>query len=498
MKKAILGMKTLNITQGYDIGTHKGTNALDLAGEDTGRDVWRSKCYWKCLNIKPYSTTGFANTCFFGTCDADGNMIKVNTPARGDLVLTLALTHDLKIRVEVGKVYEGDQIIYMEGTTGQATGNHIHTEVCEGWVTEKVKNSAGYWSLPKTLPIHECLYLMEGYNVVKNDGGYLWTWTASVETEEKKIPFGLSQHEISGCPVYLYKLDKKKTTITQRENEKPITLKTAVGGKRLTSSYTFDRHVPSYIYVKNIETGDPIFAMPYCYFEDHKTYANYGQIYGRCQGENVNRAPDQYGYLDTVIDTDFNMIQGDHESQMASWEHLDDYLIGVSSALVLYREGVPRKLYSDAVGWGKYTTPKTQTILAQDSESILIGVVDGNILPQTVADWLHDFGCQKVEFGDSGGSAYAYYLEGNDPLVNKVGWYSPSQIGIKILEVPCKLLRSPVDGEVVETVDIGNYLTLKEISEKELKDGYKWAKVDSYVNHDLYAQINFSRMRFEV
>lgn len=51
---------------------------------------------------------------------------------------------------------------------------------------------------------------------------------------------------------------------------------------------------------------------------------------------------------------------------------------------------------------------------------------------------------------------------------------------------------------MVETVDIGNYLTLKEISEKELKDGYKWAKVDSYINHDLYAQINFSRMRFEV
>lgn len=44
MQKAVLGMKTLNVTQKmYTDYSHKGIPALDITGEDTGRDVWRAK-----------------------------------------------------------------------------------------------------------------------------------------------------------------------------------------------------------------------------------------------------------------------------------------------------------------------------------------------------------------------------------------------------------------------------------------------------------------------
>ena len=38
MEKAKFPMPTMTITQGYDMGTHKGAYALDMAGEDAGID----------------------------------------------------------------------------------------------------------------------------------------------------------------------------------------------------------------------------------------------------------------------------------------------------------------------------------------------------------------------------------------------------------------------------------------------------------------------------
>ena len=204
MQNAILGMRYLNVTQGYfSQYTHKGLYQIDLAGMDSGIDTWRSKMYLKCLNILPYETTGFANTVFFGTCDADGNMAEVHTPALGNVVLTLAMTHDNTISssIKIGSVYSGDDMIYEEGTKGNATGNHIHLEIATGWVTSKVKFTGNQyyngsaWAMKGLVKPEEALFLLNGYHETPiNTGGYNWQWVDSIEyTPEPEGPITINE-----------------------------------------------------------------------------------------------------------------------------------------------------------------------------------------------------------------------------------------------------------------------------------------------------------------
>lgn len=203
MQNAILGMRTINVSQGnYSNYSHKGINALDLAGEDTGKDVWRAKNRWKCVNVLPYSTTGFANTCLFSPCDELGNLVEVNTPS-GVKPLTIALTHDNTIRVQKGKIYNLDEYIYLEGTAGNATGNHIHAESCFAFVTSKVKLTGSQyyggaaWVLPNAVPLNEALFLLVGYNKVKYGGLYEWKTVDSVEYEEKEMVINEGENKVT-------------------------------------------------------------------------------------------------------------------------------------------------------------------------------------------------------------------------------------------------------------------------------------------------------------
>lgn len=213
MQNAILGMRTINVSQGNnawipskgyfsDNASHMGINALDLAGEDTGADVWRAKNRWKCVAVLPYSTTGFANTCLFSPCDEFGNLVEVNTPS-GIKPLTIALTHDDTIRVEVGKVYEGEIFIYREGVTGKVTGAHIHGEACFAFVTSKVKLTGSQyyggaaWVLPDAVPLHEALFLLNGYNIIKDGGGYDWQWVDTIESEEKPMVINEGENRVT-------------------------------------------------------------------------------------------------------------------------------------------------------------------------------------------------------------------------------------------------------------------------------------------------------------
>ena len=232
------------------------------------------------------------------------------------------------------------------------------------------------------------------------------------------ITYGLTKTTINGVRAFVYKINKSKVGIRQVANTPLYTVKTlaaAVGGKKLTSYYSSNRKVPSYIDIYNKATGKTILAFPFSYFNNHSSQANYGEIYGRCQGENIDNRPDQTDYLDMVIDNNMIMHCGDNNGQFNSWDWTN-VLVGTSPALILRRDGVARKLYSKAVGWGKYTTANTQTVLASDGDNIIAVIVDGKVLPQKVCDYLMaNAVCTDICFGDSGGSAYAYYHAENEP-----------------------------------------------------------------------------------
>lgn len=216
MQNMIMGMRTLNISQGYNTSyTHKNLLAWDLAGEDTGIDTFRAKNYLKVLAILPYKTTGFANTVIFGTSDQYGNPAYVHTPRIGDQILSIAMTHDNAIAsyIKVGAVFGNDEMIYEEGTTGQSTGNHIHLEVGLGWQYKKVHLYGDYYDgsvycLQNLVKPEDAIFLLNGYNRVFNNKGYNVQWCDSVDGGDKlMIAYGLNEVTWNNNKVYIYKQD---------------------------------------------------------------------------------------------------------------------------------------------------------------------------------------------------------------------------------------------------------------------------------------------------
>ena len=163
--RLIFGMKCLNVSQigsGYDGKNHYShvSYEVDLAGMDTGADVWRNKMpntLWYCAGAWGNAKTG--NTRFFWSCDKNGKAKKVLCADGYLRYITLALTHSRR-SFTVGHYYKYDEIMYQEGTSGYATGNHIHLEICAGHVRTKYRNRAGGYNLANMLPANRMMFLI--------------------------------------------------------------------------------------------------------------------------------------------------------------------------------------------------------------------------------------------------------------------------------------------------------------------------------------------------
>lgn len=183
--RAIFGMKCLNVSQigsGYDGRNHYShvSYEVDLAGMDTGVDVWRNKMpntLWYCAGSFGNSKTG--NTRFFWSCGKDKKQKKVLCADGALRYITLALTHSNRSFV-VGHYYGLNEIMYQEGTSGYATGNHIHLEVCAGHVRTKQRNRVGGYNLANMMRADRVLFILSTYSYVKNGGGLNWKSVNSV------------------------------------------------------------------------------------------------------------------------------------------------------------------------------------------------------------------------------------------------------------------------------------------------------------------------------
>jgi hypothetical protein len=217
------GHKTINISQigsGYDGGNHYShvSYELDLAGEDSGVDVWRNKMpntLWYCAGAWGTSSTG--NTRFFWSYGTDKKPKKVLC-ADGQLrYITLALTHSNK-NFTVGKYYACDEVMYQEGTSGYATGNHIHLEICEGQVKTKVKNSKNGYNLPNMLDATKILWIYDKYSTVKSTCGLTFKHCSEISYTVKSSSSSTSSSSSSydTSPKYQNKnLAKGKTYTTK-------------------------------------------------------------------------------------------------------------------------------------------------------------------------------------------------------------------------------------------------------------------------------------------
>ena len=172
MEKAKFPMPTMNITQGYNEGGHKGAFALDLAGEDTGID-WVLAPFTG--TIKKILSGTYGNWYWF---ESNEEVLCAN----GEVTKLVAMFgHDNRIRHKVGDIIRQGENLCAEGSSGNATGNHCHLEIGIGsYVGTWYKNSYGIYMLYNAVKPNEYLCLPDNYKIIKN-GGYSWKLASEVK-----------------------------------------------------------------------------------------------------------------------------------------------------------------------------------------------------------------------------------------------------------------------------------------------------------------------------
>lgn len=164
------------ITQGSDVGTHKGNCAVDIRGAERGvRYDYYAPCDVKC--IKTYPSSG--QSMWQSTSKVRFANGKID-------YATFMLAHDdnLSANAWAGKVVvQGDKLGTM-GTKGNATGVHCHIEIEQGSDTTWYKNKYGVYQFNNEKYIDDCCFV-DNTNIIYGMQGN-WRITSQVPVEEKK------------------------------------------------------------------------------------------------------------------------------------------------------------------------------------------------------------------------------------------------------------------------------------------------------------------------
>lgn len=168
-QRAYFPMEVINISQGYgaNSSTHKLSYALDLSGKDGGKDKIYAPFDCKITKLyQPKDTVNHANTVWITSTK------KVLCPNGYYGYLTMSITHPSEIsKMRLGCTYKQGEVFCYEGTTGHASGNHIHLELAEGkhagWSKKKAGSYTEYVIDNKVKP-EEYLFAYENA-IIKNN-----------------------------------------------------------------------------------------------------------------------------------------------------------------------------------------------------------------------------------------------------------------------------------------------------------------------------------------
>lgn len=178
---AIYPFRYMNITQRHDQGNHKphwykvtnhSDKPWDEACKDTGRSYFEPQNDFLIQEVKGLNTTKSTNSVRLKSV----NKLYIPYKSEPDY-LYLTLTHmneDNLKQVKVGQVLKKGTKILMEGTDGNATGNHFHITANIGKYYGLLQNNNGKWcwTYEKSLLPNEAFYLDKDYTNIKNANKY--------------------------------------------------------------------------------------------------------------------------------------------------------------------------------------------------------------------------------------------------------------------------------------------------------------------------------------
>ena len=178
---AIYPFKHMNITQRHDQGNHKphwykvtnhSDKPWDEACKDTGRSYFEPQNDFLIQEVKGLNTTKSTNSVRLKSVN------KLYIPYKKEpdyLYVTLTHMNESNLKqVKVGQILKKGTKILMEGTDGQATGNHFHITANIGKYYGLLQNNNGKWcwTYEKSLLPNEAFYLDKDYTNIKNANKY--------------------------------------------------------------------------------------------------------------------------------------------------------------------------------------------------------------------------------------------------------------------------------------------------------------------------------------
>lgn len=171
--------ENMNITQGNNGSfSHQGVNALDLAEKNGGRSPFYAPFDVIC---KAIDSPKNGNAVFWQSMNAvrfaDGSI---------DFA-TIMIIHDNDLSgIHVGVTYPQGTQIAMEGTAGNASGNHNHFEIAKGkFVRMYDKNSFGIYHLPNSISADSVCFI-DGTSII-NGAGMHWKMLSQVPVEQPSV-----------------------------------------------------------------------------------------------------------------------------------------------------------------------------------------------------------------------------------------------------------------------------------------------------------------------
>jgi hypothetical protein len=179
VEKPIYPSKYMRITQGYNMGSHIDSYAIDEAGNDSEISTMNAPFTGVIKKIYPQD----ANEVWLESIEP------VEYPDGTIDYMTIMFAHSNDVsNLFVGKRINQNEPFYTEGTKGQATGNHCHLECGKGKFTGTgwYKNAGGSFSINNKKKPEECLWIDDTITII-NSGNLNFKKLAKKEEETKEL-----------------------------------------------------------------------------------------------------------------------------------------------------------------------------------------------------------------------------------------------------------------------------------------------------------------------